>query len=224
MRTYHEQRLTKRSYGFDGQLTVLGCVADVLRFGADDFRETLEETVHDIFGLVERKRGLSKIDDALGILDIQAIHVCNIRDERCIFRRFTERADHLIMILVADQNDGVTLPGELLGFQMDLGDQRTGRVDDFQAALARLGHVSRARISQILNLLYLAPDIQEQILFLPATERGRDLLHLDQLQALTRILDWQRQRAWWRAVNDRLTIRSPVGRRLSSPKRSENLS
>src|SRR6202049_490318 len=42
------------------------------------------------------------------------------------------------------------------------------------AALARLGHVSRSRITQIMNLLYLAPDIQEFILFLPLTVRGRD--------------------------------------------------
>jgi len=37
---------------------------------------------------------------------------------------------------------------------------RSGEVRDY-AALARLGHVSRARISQIMNLLHLAPDIQE---------------------------------------------------------------
>ena len=91
------------------------------------------------------------------------------------------------------------------------------------AALARLGHVSRARITQIMNLLNLAPDIQEQILFWPATERGRDLLHLGHLQALTRILDWRHQRAWWRAINDRLAAGSPVGRRVSVPKCWENL-
>ena len=44
-----------------------------------------------------------------------------------------------------------------------------GAVSD-QAELARLGHVSRARLTQIMNLLCLAPDIQEQILFLPPTE------------------------------------------------------
>jgi hypothetical protein len=37
------------------------------------------------------------------------------------------------------------------------------------AELARLGHVTRARITQITNLLLLAPDIQDQILFLPPT-------------------------------------------------------
>jgi hypothetical protein len=47
---------------------------------------------------------------------------------------------------------------------------RSGAVADY-AALADLGHVSRARISQIMNLLLLAPDIQEQILFLPRTQQ-----------------------------------------------------
>ena len=50
---------------------------------------------------------------------------------------------------------------------------RDGTVRDY-AELARLGHVSRARIAQITNLLNLAPDIQDEILSLPPTERGRD--------------------------------------------------
>jgi hypothetical protein len=44
--------------------------------------------------------------------------------------------------------------------------------------LAALGHVTRARISQIMNLLNLAPDIQKAILFLPRTLRGRDSIIL----------------------------------------------
>src|SRR5215510_8373808 len=43
---------------------------------------------------------------------------------------------------------------------------RTGMVRDY-AEFARLGHVTRARITQIMNLLHLAPDIQEHLLFLP---------------------------------------------------------
>jgi len=46
---------------------------------------------------------------------------------------------------------------------------RRGEVRDY-ADLARLGHVSRARITQIMNLLNLAPDIQERLLF--GTETG----------------------------------------------------
>ncbi len=41
-----------------------------------------------------------------------------------------------------------------------------GQVTDY-ATLANVGHVSRARITQIVNLTLLAPDIQEGILFLP---------------------------------------------------------
>ena len=76
---------------------------------------------------------------------------------------------------------------------------REGIVADY-ATLARLGHVSRARITQIMNLLCLAPDIQEEILFLPRTMHGRDPLQLRRLQPVAQILDWRRQRARWRQL------------------------
>jgi hypothetical protein len=41
---------------------------------------------------------------------------------------------------------------------------RTGEVTGY-AELAALGHVTRARMSQIMGLLCLAPDIQEGVLF-----------------------------------------------------------
>ena len=50
-----------------------------------------------------------------------------------------------------------------------------GEVADY-AELARLAHVPRARISQIMNLTLLAPDIQEAILFLPSTDGTRGSL------------------------------------------------
>ena len=71
-----------------------------------------------------------------------------------------------------------------------------GQVSD-AAALARLGRVSRARISQIMSLLHLAPDIQEEILFLPCLASGRDPLPLWQLLPLTALLDWRQQRRRW---------------------------
>jgi hypothetical protein len=74
-----------------------------------------------------------------------------------------------------------------------------GLIADY-ATLARLGHVSRARITQIMNLAVLAPDIQETLLFLPPTERGRDPLHLRHLQPLTRIADWGEQRKRWQEL------------------------
>jgi hypothetical protein len=76
---------------------------------------------------------------------------------------------------------------------------RTGVVTDY-AELARLGHVTRARITQIMNLLMLAPDIQEAILFLPRVERGRDPILLRQLQPIALVLDWRKQRRLWAAL------------------------
>ena len=76
---------------------------------------------------------------------------------------------------------------------------RRGVVHDY-AALARLGHVSRARITQIMNLLLLAPDIQEQLLFLPETPRGRDPIHLRPLQPIALLPNWSEQRPRWRRL------------------------
>lgn len=50
---------------------------------------------------------------------------------------------------------------------------REGVVPD-QSALVRLAHVSQPRMTQILNLLHLAPDIQESLLFLPRATEGKD--------------------------------------------------
>lgn len=63
--------------------------------------------------------------------------------------------------------------------------------------LAALGHVSCARVSQIMNLLLLAPDIQEEILHLPRTLHGRDPIHLRELQPIAAALDWRKQRRMW---------------------------
>jgi hypothetical protein len=73
---------------------------------------------------------------------------------------------------------------------------RGGAVRD-HAQLARLGHVTRARVSQVMSLLHLAPDIQEAILFLPATERGRDAVILADLLPIALMLDWSKQRRMW---------------------------
>ena len=69
-----------------------------------------------------------------------------------------------------------------------------------QAELARLGHVSPARISQILSLTLLASDIQEQILFLPPVVQGRDRIKLRDLLPIARTLDWKQQRRLWQVT------------------------
>ncbi len=82
---------------------------------------------------------------------------------------------------------------------------RTGAVANF-AELARLGHVTRARVSQVMNLVHLAPDIQEALLFLPRTDCGRDAVQLRQLQRIAMTCDWAQQRRMWRQLRQK---RSP---------------
>ena len=58
------------------------------------------------------------------------------------------------------------------------------------AELARLMHVTQPRITQVMQLLHLAPDIQEELLFLPPIERGCDRVaekHLRAIAAQTRL-------------------------------------
>lgn len=71
-----------------------------------------------------------------------------------------------------------------------------GEVTDY-ADLALLAHVSRARITQIMNLLHLAPDIQESILYLPLARISRDGIPEKSVRPLSAISDWQKQRALW---------------------------
>ena len=74
---------------------------------------------------------------------------------------------------------------------------RTGQVRNY-TELASLGHVTRARLCQIMNLLHLAPDIQETLLYLPPTLRGRDAIILADLQSIAAAFDWRKQRRLWR--------------------------
>jgi len=76
---------------------------------------------------------------------------------------------------------------------------RTGQVASY-SALASLGHVTRARVSQITSLLHLALDIQEALLFLPPTARGRDPIILADLMPIAAMIDWRKQRRLWRQL------------------------
>ncbi len=84
---------------------------------------------------------------------------------------------------------------------------RQGVVTD-QADLARLGHVSRARITQIMNLLQLAPDIQEEVLFLPRITRGKESRQEHELRQIAAVPDWGKQRRLWSKYSQFGSIRS----------------
>lgn len=72
------------------------------------------------------------------------------------------------------------------------------------ADLARLGCVSRERVSQLMMLNWLAPDIQQAILRLPQTSIGRLPLSETTLRSIARLPMWKEQRErWWALVGNR---------------------
>jgi hypothetical protein len=72
---------------------------------------------------------------------------------------------------------------------------RAGEFKDY-AELARLGRVTRARMTQIMKLLDLAPDIQEQLLFLPQLKG----LNERNLRPIVSRVDWTEQRRLFHRV------------------------
>jgi hypothetical protein len=66
-----------------------------------------------------------------------------------------------------------------------------------QSELARFGHITTARMTQIMSLLTLAPDLQEQILFLPSAECGHDAVKETDIRPIVATLDWRKQRRLW---------------------------
>jgi hypothetical protein len=66
-----------------------------------------------------------------------------------------------------------------------------------QAELAELGGVTRARLTQVLNLTALAPDLQEILLHLPPVLKGRDPVSEHDLRPIAAEIRWTRQRALW---------------------------
>ena len=74
---------------------------------------------------------------------------------------------------------------------------RSGAVQD-HGELARLGHVSPARICQFMTLLHLAPAIQEYLLFLTAAETIP--ITEPALRKIAREPRWDRQRAIFKSL------------------------
>jgi hypothetical protein len=73
---------------------------------------------------------------------------------------------------------------------------RDGTVRDY-AELARLGGVSRARMTQIMGLRNLAPAIQERILGLTAASSPADVINERLVREVAQRWDWREQMRMW---------------------------
>ena len=84
--------------------------------------------------------------------------------------------------------------------------------------LAKHGRVSRTRITQIFNLLHLAPDLQERLLFLEPTARGRERMSEKALRRISGLYDWVEQR---RAFESVISAEPVTGRPVDRPRDSQ---
>ena len=73
---------------------------------------------------------------------------------------------------------------------------RRGDAKDY-ADVARLTCLCRERVSQVMRLTYLSPDIQIEILYLPPTPRGRFPISETAVRKIANLLSWADQRREW---------------------------
>ena len=69
--------------------------------------------------------------------------------------------------------------------------------------LARLAAVSKERISQLMMLNWLAPDLQDAVLRLPPTFGGRFAISEATLRGVAKQPEWREQRARWEELVSR---------------------
>jgi hypothetical protein len=74
-----------------------------------------------------------------------------------------------------------------------------------QAAVARLGKISPARMSQILGLRNLAPSIQEKLLMLPKTRSGQEPITEKAMRGIAQLIDWEEQQRQFAPLVERAT-------------------
>jgi hypothetical protein len=84
---------------------------------------------------------------------------------------------------------------------------KSGQVTD-QAELARVGHVSQARLTQIMDLNLLAPDIQEEILGMSSCQTGTEHLGERDLRPLVSMPCWRKQRQMWQFLQSQKALSS----------------
>lgn len=79
----------------------------------------------------------------------------------------------------------------------------SGQVKD-QAEIARTAGITRARVTQIINLTQLAPDIQEAILNLEPTTDHVPRFREREVRTIAILPNWENQRLMWKRLVKRI--------------------
>ncbi len=86
---------------------------------------------------------MGKVGDPVGIANLKRLHLFDTRYDGRDIGSFTQRAFDFVVVAMADKHQRVSLLGELDGFDVNLGDQRTSGVNHLELAL--LGAVAYGR-------------------------------------------------------------------------------
>lgn len=122
--------------------------------------------------------------------------------------RFVRRPDKSRALLVTDEPPTSVAPGRvprilrLMALAIHFDKMIRERKVADQSELARLAHVTQPRMTQLMNLLHLAPDIQEELLLLPRVIQGRDPIHERMLRSIAAEADWGIQRQRWSRLRE----------------------
>ncbi len=128
-RADHQHQVAFPGELLDRDLAVGGRVTDVVALRADDRGEAGAQPGDDLGRLVDREGGLGDEGDALGVGDLDLVHLFDGLHEDDAVGRLPGGAFHLLVALVPDQDHRVAVGGELAGLDVNLGDQRAGGVD-----------------------------------------------------------------------------------------------
>ena len=123
----------------DGQLPVLGGVANVVAGRVQQSREPLTQGRHGLGRLIHRKRRLRQPDDLGRVADIDRAGLLGTVHQPDTGRRFPGGADDLLMAFMADEQDVVVLGREPPSLIVHLGHERARGVDHAEVALLCLG-------------------------------------------------------------------------------------
>ena len=137
-RAHDEHELALAGQLLDRDLAIGGRVTNVIRLRRGDVREALAQPGDDLVGLVDRERRLRDQGDVVGVGQFERVDVGDGLDQDDVVGRLARGALDLLVALVADQDDRVAVLGELARLDVDLGHQRTGRVDRPQVARGRV--------------------------------------------------------------------------------------
>ena len=145
LRADHEQHVDLRHELLHRVLAVLGRVADVLPGRALEGRIALLQHPDDLARLVHRQGGLRQVRERPVRREIDHARLRLGLHQHGAVRRLAARALDLLVPGVADQHDGPIVRGEAARLDVHLGDERTGRIDQLEAASASLVEDRRGR-------------------------------------------------------------------------------